>query len=243
MSSADPLNNFVLSESFIKLFESTKGILFFIKDKDCKLITGNDLLVKHLGFSSKEEIKGKTDFEIFSQELAERYFEDDLEVIQSCKAKENIVEIFPNYLGVLSWFVTCKIPLFNTKGEIAGLCGILQSYDNSNSYARPLKEIAKALEYIKDNYMKKISNEFLADLCKLSVRQFENRFKEIFKVTPHQYLIKLKILKACDILLTDDSPIIDVALDLGFYDQSAFTAHFKKQIGITPHQYIKKHMK
>jgi AraC-like DNA-binding protein len=242
MESTDPLNDFILSESFIKLFESTKGILFFIKDKSCKLITGNDLLVKHLGFSSKEEIRGKSDFEIFSQELAERYFEDDLEVIHSCKAKENIVEVFPNYLGVLSWFVTCKIPLFNTKGEIAGLCGILQSYDNSNSYTRPLKEIAPALEYIKDHYMKKVSNEFLAELCKLSVRQFENRFKEIFKVTPHQYLIKLKILKACDTLLTENTQIIDVAMDLGFYDQSAFTAHFKKQIGLTPHQYIKKHM-
>ena len=94
MSDSDPLENFVLSESFIKLFESTKGILFFVKDKDCKLITGNDLLIKHLGFSSKEDIKGRTDFEIFSQELAERYFEDDMEVINTCTAKENIVEIF-----------------------------------------------------------------------------------------------------------------------------------------------------
>ncbi|MCM8534045.1 MAG: AraC family transcriptional regulator [Lentisphaeraceae bacterium] len=243
MDVASLLNNFVLSENFIKLFESTKGILFFVKDKNCKLVTGNRLLVEHLGFSDKDEILGKSDFEIFPQELAERYFEDDQDVIKSRKAKENIVEVFPNYLGDLSWFVTCKIPLFDTNGDISGLCGILQSYDNSNSYARPLKEISKALEFIKDNYMKKISNEYLAGLCKLSVRQFENRFKEIFKVTPHQYLIKLKILKSCDILLTEDVPIIDVALDLGFYDQSAFTAHFKKQIGITPHQYIKKHTK
>ena len=103
MLSKGMLENFVLSQNFIKLFEATSGILFFVKDKDCKLVTGNKLLLKHLGFETVEEMRDKTDFEIFPQELAERYYEDDLEVISSCEAKENIVEIFPNYLGNLQF--------------------------------------------------------------------------------------------------------------------------------------------
>ncbi|MBV1900584.1 MAG: AraC family transcriptional regulator, partial [Kordiimonadaceae bacterium] len=38
-----------------------------------------------------------------------------------------------------------------------------------------------------------------------------------------------------------EGSISDIAHKLGFYDQSAFTSHFRKQIGITPLAYLKQH--
>jgi AraC-like DNA-binding protein len=242
MDKKDILKNCIISTDLLQAFNNIKGVLFFIKNRQCELIWCNLLLAEHCGFSSIEEVcKAQSDFNIHSVELAERYREDDIEVMQTGQSKENIVELFPNYLGDLSWFVTSKVPLLNSKGEIMGLYGIMQNYENSSKLVRPLGEISTALDYIKEHYTKKISNETLAKEAGLSVRQFEKRFKEIFKTTPHKYIIKLRILKACDLLLTKNISISEAAIDLGFYDQSAFNLHFKKQVGMTPLKYIKKH--
>jgi len=232
-----------MSLDILRGFMDIKGLLFFLKNRKCELVWCNLLLAEHCGFSSIEECcAAQNDFNIHSTELAEQYREDDLEVIKTGHIKENIVELFPNYLGDLNWFVTTKVPLLNNQGEALGLYGVMQAYEHSSKLVRPLGEVSKALDYIRDNYCtKKISNKTLAGEAGLSVRQFENRFKEVFKTTPHQYIIKLKILKACDILLSRNLTIIEVAAELGFYDQSAFNLHFKRHVGMTPLKYIKKH--
>ncbi len=243
MKKTDFLNDCAMSMEILRGFQDIKGVLFFLKNRECELVWCNLLLAEHCGFKSIEEFcNAQSDFNIHSTELAQRYREDDLQVMESGQTKDNIVELFPNYLGDLNWFVTTKVPLLNKKGEAMGLYGVMQAYENSSKLGRPLGEVSKALDYIRDNYCtKKMSNKMLASKAGLSVRQFENRFKEIFQTTPHQYILKLKILKACDLLLSKNMTIIDVATELGFYDQSAFNLHFKRQVGTTPLKYIKKH--
>ncbi|EDM28090.1 probable transcription regulator [Lentisphaera araneosa HTCC2155] len=238
----ESLNDCVISEDFFRVFDDIKGVLFFVKNRQCELIWANPRLAEHCGFSNVEDlVHAQDDFKIHSVEMAQQYREDDLQVMESGTSKEGIVELFPNYLGDLSWFVTKKIPLFNKECEVLGLYGIMQTYENSGKLGRPLGEISKALEYIKAHYTEKISNKTLARETGMSVRPFEKRFKEVFNSTPHQYIIKLRILKACDLLLSKNKSIIDVATEMGFYDQSAFNLHFKKQVGMTPLKYIKKH--
>ena len=244
MAKIDFLDDCTLSLELLRALQDIKGVLFFLKNRHCELVWCNLLLAEHCGFSSTEEFcNAQDDFNIHSIEMAEQYRKDDLQVMDSGQTKENIIELFPNYLGDLSWFVTTKVPLFNKEGEVLGLYGIMQTYENSGKLMRPLGEISKALDYIRDNYTKKVSNKILASKAGLSVRQFENRFKDIFKTTPHQYILKLKVLKACDLLLTQNVSIIEVATELSFYDQSAFNLHFKKFVGMTPLQYIKSHSK
>lgn len=244
MANLDFLDDCTLSLELLQALQDIKGVLFFLKNRQCELVWCNLLLAEHCGFSSTEEFcNAQDDFSIHTTELAEQYRKDDLQVMDSGQTKENIVELFPNYLGDLDWFVTTKVPLINKAGEVLGLYGIMQTYENSGKLMRPPGEIGKALDYIRENYTKKISNKVLASEVGLSVRQFENRFKEVFKTTPHQYILKLKILKACELLLTKNITIIEVSSELGFYDQSAFNLHFKKFIGITPLKYIKKHSK
>ena len=242
MKKEEFLHNCVISPQILQAFEGIKGVLFFIKNRQCELVWCNLLLAEHCGFPSVEDFcNAQSDFNIHSTELAEQYREDDIQVMKSGQSKENIVELFPNYLGDLSWFVTTKVPLLNNEGEVLGLYGIMQSYEDSNKLGRHLGEISKALDYIKKNYTKKISNKTLASEVGLSVRQFENRFKDIFKTTPHQYILKLRILKSCDLLLSKNMTIIEVATELGFYDQSAFNLYFKRHVGMTPLKYIKKY--
>ncbi len=237
------LNQLLPDLNFSLLFQDLPQTLFFAKDAKCQLIMANKLFIHHCGFQEEEQLIGLCDDDIFSPELAEQYKNDDMNLLNTGAPKTNIIELFPNYLGDPTWFSTTKIPLFDQSGKVIGLCGTCQSLDESSQFVRPYIELAKALEFIKKNYHQKISEAQLAHISCLSVRQFERRFKETFKTTCHQYIIKLRILKSCKLLLKANKTIAEIALELGFYDQSAFSKAFKKYIKLTPLKYQKKHIK
>jgi AraC-like DNA-binding protein len=226
--------------NFSLLFENLPSILFFVKDTSGHIIMGNKLFIHHCGFQNESDLIGKSDYDIFSPELAEQYIADDNKVMASGEAKSNIIELFPNYMGDPIWFMTNKIPLFNREQKVIGVCGTCQSYEQSSNFIRPYLELSKAVDFIKENFSLKVSISELADMVNLSTRQFERRFKETFKTTVHQYILKLRILKSCELLLKSNMTIADVALDVGFYDQSAYTRFFKKFMKETPLQYQKK---
>jgi len=201
----------------------------------------NQQFAEHFGFDNVDIIKGKTDFDLFNHELAVQYRKDDAEVFVTSKSKLNIIELFPNHMGEEQWFICNKVPIIDAGGKVQGLCGALQELEDSSVNLRPFNDISKALNYLKDNYTKKICNEDMAKVAGLSVRQFEKRFKRIFNTSAHQYILNLRILKSCDLLIAGGLSISETAHRLGFYDQSAFTSHFKKHLGITPMNYIKQH--
>ncbi|NQZ59222.1 MAG: AraC family transcriptional regulator, partial [Lentisphaeraceae bacterium] len=168
---------------FRMLFEDLPNIIFFAKDRQGRLMMGNKLFVQHCGFQREEEIIGLTDYDIFPPELVEQYAADDLKIIESGQPKNNIVELFPNYLGDAHWFMTTKIPLFNQDHEIIGVCGTCQSYEESSNFVRPYLELSTAIDFLKNNFCKKILIDELACMVNLSTRQFERRFKDIFNTT------------------------------------------------------------
>lgn len=215
--------------------------MLFVKDTQSTLMNCNQLFAEHFGFESVEMIKGKTDFDLFTHELAVQYRKDDADVFNTAQSKLNIIELFPNHIGDEQWFICNKVPIIDAGGNVQGLCGALQKLEDSSVNLRPFNDISKALVFLKDNYAKKICNEDMAKVAGLSVRQFEKRFKQIFNTSAHQYILNLRILKSCDLLIAGGLSISETAHRLGFYDQSAFTSHFKKQLGVTPMNYIKQH--
>jgi len=232
----------LFSRHVFELFEGIKGVLFFLKSADCRIVSGNQLFAEHCGYEDAEALNGRSDFEIFPTEIAQQFRNDDLEVMQSKVAKQDVIELFPNYLGDLEWFVTNKIPLFDQAGTVVGLCGTCQIYEGSSHTMRPYKELYPAMQHIKTRLKQKLSNKELAAISGLSVRQFERRFKQIFHCSAHQYILKLRILKSCDLLLSCNMTIADVALEMGFYDQCAFSNQFKKIIGVSPLKYLKQRL-
>jgi len=229
-----------LNEQALGLFNEIPHVLFFVKDKKGVLIYANELLAKHCGFENAEHIIGKKDTDIFPQDLSENFNLYDQKVKETGKTISNIIEIFPDYFGNLDWFSTTKAPYYDCKGNVAGICGICYPYEDSTHYINTYGNMGKALNYLKEHFHEKTSNEVLAKEAGLSIRQFEKRFKQLFDCSPHHYIIRLRILSACKLLLSDGQSIAEIAFNLGFYDQSAFTKHFNKIVGLTPKDYIKK---
>ncbi len=100
------------------------------------------------------------------------------------------------------------------------------------------KGINKVFDFINDNLTRKINLSDLAATANLSKFHFVRLFQKKIGITPYDYLLQERIKLSKDMLLKDSS-ITDVALELGFTDQSHFTKLFKKHTGVTPADYLR----
>ena len=77
----------------------------------------------------------------------------------------------------------------------------------------------------------------LATHCGFGERRFHQLFDEAFGTTPHRYLQRLRLDTALVMLCDARHTLIDVALAVGFADQSAFTHAFTRRFGVAPGQW------
>jgi len=96
--------------------------------------------------------------------------------------------------------------------------------------------ISTAVEFLHEHLDKDMKLTELAALAGLSVRQFIRSFKHHKGVTPHRYLINIRIQRARELIRFDQS-LASLALEVGFADQAHFSKTFKAVMGISPQRY------
>ena len=94
-------------------------------------------------------------------------------------------------------------------------------------------------EYLEANFMHNVSLSQLSTLTGISPYYLLRAFRKTVGLPPFEYLLHLRILSAKE-LLRQGHPLIEVALETGFVDQSHFTRHFKRIVGFTPGQFVAK---
>ena len=80
----------------------------------------------------------------------------------------------------------------------------------------------------------------LDELCKrFNCDKFNllRQFKQYTGLSPINYLITLRIQNAKELMISTDLPLVQIALESGFYDQSHFSNCFVKLVGLTPGEY------
>ncbi len=93
-------------------------------------------------------------------------------------------------------------------------------------------------EYIRSKADQTITLNELAALASMSSYHFLRVFKRSTGLTPHQYILSMRIERAKTLLLQRDFSIAEIASTLGFFDQSHFTNAFKRLVGVTPQRYL-----
>jgi AraC-like DNA-binding protein len=222
---------------FRHLFDHLPGTLFFAKDREGRLMAGNPAFVKRCGFLREDQIVGLTDQQIFPPRLAEKYQRDDDKVVSTHQPLLGLIELFPNSQGRPEWFITDKLPLFDRDGGVCGLCGTVRSYEEQRAAIQPYLELADVAEHLKANFRERLEVSELAEIAGLSVRQFERKFRKTFQTTPRSYLMRMRVIKACELLASSKLPITEIALESGFYDHSDFSRQFRKHMGQAPTAY------
>lgn len=98
-----------------------------------------------------------------------------------------------------------------------------------------------SIKYIHANYTEKIKVPYLAQLEGLSNSRYITLFSKEMGKTPSEYILDLRLNRACDLLLTTDMEISAVGVSSGYSDQYFFSKIFKKHIGISPQEYRKQY--
>jgi AraC family transcriptional regulator len=102
----------------------------------------------------------------------------------------------------------------------------------------PRGKLRAVVEYLMEHLDGSPTLEQLAAIAHLSPFHFARQFKNSTGLPPHQFLIAQRIERAKQLLQgNENQSLAEVALDVGFSDQSQFSRHFKRLVGVTPKQF------
>jgi AraC family transcriptional regulator len=94
-------------------------------------------------------------------------------------------------------------------------------------------QLRGVVDFIHAHIDEEISLSVLASVAGLSPFHFTRLFKRSTGLAPHRFVIRCRVEKAKE-LLQAQRPLVDIALSVGFCNQSHLAEHFKRAYGMTP---------
>ena len=77
----------------------------------------------------------------------------------------------------------------------------------------------------------------MAKQSDLSTSQLQRDFRKLFRMSPGEYIMRLRLQLARRQLINSNEQVGQIASDCGFFDQSHFTRAFRKHTGLAPSHY------
>lgn len=151
-------------------------------------------------------------------------------------------EIFTDYIKLNHLLLDTTVSLLEKEENLQEfLINLFSRYCNKEPLSQLFNDdcieaIYRAKEYINNNFHKNLTIKQISAYATLSPFYFIRAFKKKTHLTPHAYLLNKKITIAKQ-LLSQGMDISQVALEVGFFDQSHFHKIFKQYVATTPHEY------
>ncbi|HIW73029.1 MAG TPA: AraC family transcriptional regulator [Firmicutes bacterium] len=101
------------------------------------------------------------------------------------------------------------------------------------------ERLAPAVRFIYRHYDQKLTLADLAREASMSVPNFSSVFRRTYGLSPMEYLNRLRLQNATDLLQNTDKKIIDIAEECGFFSISNFIKAFNHSMGMSPSRYRK----
>jgi AraC-like DNA-binding protein len=101
---------------------------------------------------------------------------------------------------------------------------------------RPASAVRRARDLLHDRFADNVSLDDLAVASGVGRFQLARQFHAAFGLPPHAYQMHVRVSRAMT-LIRRGLPLVQVALETGFHDQSHLTRHFTRTVGISPGRY------
>jgi PAS domain S-box-containing protein len=202
------------------------------KDLEGRFEFGNQLFCEAMG-RPLEDIKGKTDFDFFPKELAEKYRRDDQTVVKTGQVFKDVEEHQkPN--GEKIYVEVRKAPVRDAQGEIVGVQGIFWDVTERERAAEALqlaKEAAEAANKAKSDFLANVSHEIRTPMNGI-IGMTELAMDT--ELTPEQREYLEMVRESADSLLTVINSILDFSkIEAGRLDLDTIDFHLRDSLEST----------
>lgn len=243
------LQDNLLSKSILDKFTITSGLQITCLDKN------NNFIAKS-SFSTYSLLKEDLNFTFQFKNRIKNYVDTKMiEFIKINDTKEiamiyiNLNDEINNYF-IMGPFIENNFSLsdypYRPKYSIQYLCDLLLSIIKDSKEFIPKfsakvfsLNIKKTIEYIHKNYEQPITIDSMSKMLNVHKCYFCNSFKQETGMTFTNFLCKFRIEKSKELLKNTNLTILDIAISVGFNNQSYYTMMFKKILNITPLEYRK----
>ena len=97
--------------------------------------------------------------------------------------------------------------------------------------------IQEAISYMELNYQRELTVEEIANACQLNRSYFSKLFKEKKGCPPQEFLIRLRLSKAAELMKNSMVSIGDISASCGYPNQLHFSRAFKQRYGMSPREW------
>ena len=125
-------------------------------------------------------------------------------------------------------------------GNIITSLNLAIEEENIEEKGKITNMISRSIDYISQCYMEDIRIGDLAKACHISETHFRRVFTSYMHMSPLEYINKVRIQTACEILKKTDESIADIAYKCGFTTNSTFNRNFRQLMGMSPAEWRKR---
>ena len=123
------------------------------------------------------------------------------------------------------------------EGLVLEILGQMTRQKLPDSETSPPHWLARARDFIHDHFAEPVSLATVAAAVDVDPSHLSRVFRKHFRITLGDYIRRIRIEKAMKDLRASEKSIAEVAMSVGFYDQSHFHNSFKSLLGITPAEF------
>jgi AraC family transcriptional regulator len=95
-------------------------------------------------------------------------------------------------------------------------------------------QMVRVRAYIDSNLHRTIHIRDLSAVARRSPAHFSRKFKQAVGESPHAYVVKRRLERACHLMMTNAEPLSEIALSVGFSDQAHLCRLFRQAFGQSP---------
>jgi AraC-like DNA-binding protein len=226
--------------TFKAMMDCLPDVAFYMKDIEGRIMALNRRNCDFCNIHHELDAVGKHSDDLFPYALAQDYIAYDQLVRTTGKPLINERDQHSADRST-DYHVKSVFPLRDITGKIIGTTCIyykVPSVDGAPDWHGILKPIT---EYVAAHYAEDITLDQLAQLVGTSSVNFRRQFTRTFGISPGRYITTIRLNAVRKLLETTEKLVSEIAAETGFWDQSHLTKLFKRERGITPGEYRRRH--
>ena len=228
------------AENFKAMLDCAPQLCFYMKDREGRIMALNRRNCEFCNIKDEMDAVGLKSSDLFPSRYAADFMAADAEVLRKGKPLlgHSTTYALDRSLSVLQRDL---YPLFDVHGRIIGTACAYRVVDDKGAAQARYGRVRSTAEHIQNRYASVIRLDELVSMSGMSKTAFKQTFCDVFSMTPGRYITTIRLNAARKLLETTEMPLVEIATETGFFDQSHLTRAFKRERGMTPGEYRRRH--